>query len=223
MQMNQLLRCFLLTIFFGWFALETEAQNKDFRSLIPQGYDTLYEGVAKGDLNKDGIEDVALALFHRSESIENSDADSIADIRERVLLVLFGSKKGYTIAARNDSLIMCKQCGGAFGDPFAGIEISKGVLIVYHYGGTSWKWAYTHRFRYQEGDFYLIGKTANSFWSVEECEALGDFAGTNLEDINYLTGQFEIKKISEDCKLLQHKKGKMKISPLKKLSKVSIE
>jgi hypothetical protein len=213
----------IMIICFGCVSVIATAQSKDFIHFIPRGYDTLDEGVVRGDLNKDGIEDLALVLFHSLEITAEKLSDSIVDIPERILLVLFGSENGYKLAARTDSLILCKDCGGAMGDPFAGIEIKKGVLVVYHYGGSSWRWSFTHRFRYQDGDFYMIGKTRDSFRSVDECEKLGDFAGRNLEDINYLTGQFERKRVSEDCKLLENKKGKMKVSPLVKLSKASID
>jgi hypothetical protein len=199
------------------------AQAKEYSAFIPQGFEILDEGFAKGDLNKDGIEDVALALFHINEKTVDYTSDSVIEVPERILLVLFGDGNGYKLAARSGSMIMCKECGGIFGDPFAGIEIVKNILIVNHYGGSNWRWGYTYRFRYQDGDFYLIGKTSHSFWCIKECESLNDFAGTNYEDINLITGQFERKRISEDCKLLENKKGKMKVLPLVKLSKASID
>ena len=79
-----------------------------------------------------------------------------------------------------------------------------------------------HKFRYQKGDFYLIGQSILSYWDVKNCEKLNDFAGTDYEDINFLTGQYERKKISEDCKLLENKKGKKKVQPLVSLAKFEI-
>ena len=125
--------------------------------------------------------------------------------------------------AKSEKAILCKDCGGIFGDPFAGIEINKNVLSINHYGGSNWRWGYTHRFRYQENDFFLIGQTSNSYWSVENCDKLNDFAGTKYEDINFITGQYEKKEISEDCKLLENKKGKRKIEQLISLSNFEID
>jgi hypothetical protein len=125
--------------------------------------------------------------------------------------------------ARSDSAIMCKSCGGIFGEPFAGIAITNGILIVEHYGGSSWRWAYTHKFRYQQNDLYLIGTTTLSYWNVKMCEKLDEFAGTEFKDINLVTGAYEEKKVSEECKLLINKRGKQKIEPLKKLSAFNID
>ena len=70
---------------------------------------------------------------------------------------------------------------------------------------------------------FLIGKSSTSYWNVKHCDKLNDFAGTDNEDINYVTGDYHVKKISENCKLLANKKGKKKIQPLITLNKFSIE
>jgi len=118
---------------------------------------------------------------------------------------------------------MCKRCGGAFGDPFNDISITAGVLTVDHFGGSNWKWSFNHKFRYQNDDFYLIGKTSNSYFGGHDCDKLNDFASTNFEDINYITGDRTRKKISDDCKLLLDKKDKIKTTPLKNMSACVIE
>ncbi len=189
-------------------------------SFIPAGYDTL--ATATGDLNKDSVSDVAMVLFNKLEDSDDSkmDPDSLP---ARLLIILFKKGNQYSLAGKSDSAILCKGCGGVMGDPFAGIYIKRGVLVIDHFGGSAWKWSYTHRFRYQDNDFFLIGKTSNSFWGVKMCDKLKDFAGTDFEDINYVTGQFEKKKISEECKLLVNQKGKAAKQPLKKLEGFSIE
>ena len=50
-----------------------------------------------------------------------------------------------------------------------------------------------------------------------------DYAGTDLKDNNYLTGQYVEKKITEQCKVVVNKKGKRPVIPLKKLSDFKIE
>jgi hypothetical protein len=213
--------CWIL-FFVLLFSFASYSQNKSFASFIPKDYDTLYGGVARGDLNKDGIEDVVLALYHKAEKnpIDTSGMDTVPP---RILIILLGSKNGFIKITESSSALLCKDCGGVFGDPFAGIEVKKSVLSIYHYGGSSWKWSYTHKFRFQNGDFYLIGETNESFWSLKQCEKLNEMAGLNHEDINFITGQFERKRISEDCKLLENKKGKQKVEPLIPLSKFTIE
>lgn len=184
---------------------------------IPEGYDTL--ATTKGDLNKDNIEDYVLVLKSTEEDKENPP-----ETPQRILLVLLQSSGGLALAAKSDSAILCKDCGGIFGDPFEGISITKGVLSVSHYGGSAWRWGSTYKFRYQQNDFYLIGETTHSYWNVSMCEKLNEFAATHYKDVNLLTGAYVEKKVSEEgCKLLINKKGKQKVQPLKKLNVFNIE
>lgn len=195
------------------------ANGAGINVFIPKGYDTL--GTAKGDLNKDGLEDIAMVLASKKEGADNAvDPDSLPS---RLLIVLLKKDNKYELAGKSDSAILCKGCGGIFGDPFEGVSIERGLLIIYHYGGSAWRWALTHKFRYQNNDFFLIGKTTHSYWDVKMCDALNDFAGTDYEDVNLVTGRFEKKKISENCKLLENKKGKKAVEPLLKLSDFAID
>jgi hypothetical protein len=182
------------------------------------------EGVARGDLNKDGIEDIAMVLGPKWEQDDNwREKAANSNAAPRLLIILFGTSSGYTQAAKSDKAILCKDCGGIFGDPFAAIGISKNVLQIDHYGGSNWRWSYTHKFRYQDKEFFLIGQTTNWYWDVKNCDKLNDFAGTEYEDTNFITGQYEKKEISQDCELLVNKKGKKKIEPLVSLPKFEID
>jgi hypothetical protein len=196
------------------------ASGSTLQAFIPVGYDTIE--TVEGDLNKDNVNDYAIALKSTSEENYDPSVDT-TELPARLLVVVLGQKGGYKLGAKSDKAIMCMQCGGVFGDPFSGIEITKGILIVSHYGGSAWKWSYTHKFRYQQNDFYLIGETEHSFWGVNHCEELGDFAGTNYKDVNLVTGAYEEKVISEECKLVKNKKGKQKVQPLTKLKDFSLE
>jgi hypothetical protein len=196
------------------------ASGSTLQTFIPAGYDTIE--TVSGDLNKDNVDDYAMVLKSTREENYDPSVDT-TELPARLLVVVFGQKTGYKLAGKSDKAIMCKECGGIFGDPFAGISITKGILIIDHYGGSAWKWAYTHKFRYQQNDIYLIGETDHSFWSVNHCEALDDFAGTNYKDVNLVTGAYEEKVISEECKLVKNKKGKQKVVPLTKLKDFSLE
>jgi hypothetical protein len=193
------------------------ASGASYSAFVPTGYDTL--AIARGDLNNDKLEDLALVLKSKKE---DGNAEDKFDPPQRLLVVILKSNVGYKTAVKSDSAILCLGCGGIFGDPFAAIEIRKGVLIIHHFGGSNWRWGYTHRYRYQQNDFYLIGETSRAIHSAMYCDKLKDHVGT-LEDVNYLTGQFEEKEITETCKLKTDKKGKRKVEPLKKLSDFSIE
>jgi hypothetical protein len=188
---------------------------------IPAGYDTI--GTASGDLNKDKKNDYVLVLKSSKEETFDPSKDEVDSIPPRVLLILFKNDNGYTLAGKTDKLVLCKDCGGVFGDPFAGVQIVNGILVVDHYGGSAWRWSYTHKFRYQKNDFYLIGETSHSYWNVKNCEKLDDFAGTTYKDVNLVTGAYEEKEITEECVLKKNKKGKQKVEPLIKLSAFTID
>ena len=192
------------------------ASGRSIMSFVPPGYDTL--ATASGDLNNDKLEDIAIVLKSLAES-----SDSMFDEGpNRILVIVFKRSSGYQVVAKNDSVILCRTCGGIYGDPFAEMEIKRNVLTIIHFGGSNWKWELTHRFRYQQNDFYLIGEKDYNYWG-KYCKSLEDWAGTDLKDINYLTGQYEEKKITEECKVLVNKKGKRPVQPLKKLSDFKIE
>lgn len=190
--------------------------GKSFKDFIPKGYDTLgwRTSIAVGDLNKDGVDDIVLVLKD-IEAEQKLDGGGL-----RPLVVLFKEKDYYRLAAIAMYVVMCKDCGGAMGDPFVGVSIEKNTLTVYHYGGTAWRWSVDTKFRYQNDDFYLIGKTKNSFWIMADCDenANADDAAKDYEDVNYITGDRIRKKTSEQCKVLLDKKDKIKTKPLIKMA-----
>lgn len=202
--------------------LQIPAKGKNISDFIPKGYDSI--ATASGDLNKDQLADFVIVAGSSLENKEGLDFEAIDSLPARLLIVLLKDSSGWKLAANSESAVLCRGCGGIFGDPFADISVNNGIMVISHYGGSNWRWSYTHKFRYQQNDFYLIGQTRISYWDVEMCEKLDEFAGTDFEDVNFLTGQYEKKQVSaEGCKLLLNKKGKRAIKPLIKLNDFSIE
>lgn len=194
---------------------KTGRSPKDF---IPKGYDTL--SVANGDLNKDGISDIVMVLSDVRE--DTADMDTEIDRMKRVLIILFRTSTGWELAGRSGNIILCQKCGGIYGDPFSTMEVANNVLTIQHYGGSNWRWTYTHKFRYQSGDFFLIGKTTDAYSVFGGCDTIG-MANKDFEDINFITGTRVQMKISEDCKILVDKTDKIKTKPLIRLSEVKTE
>ncbi|MCB2409234.1 hypothetical protein [Hymenobacter lucidus] len=190
-------------------------QGRALRAFIPAGYDTLPGGRALGDLNHDGRPDVALVLRPQAETQDGYDGETMPG---RILLVLFGAAPGYTLAERAGRVMITKDGGGQYGDPFAGLTISKGVLTVHHYGGSSWRWSVVSKFRYQQGHFYLIGETTILSRTSGDCESVDGSPGGELHDTNFLTGEYEIRKISEACRVLLHRKGRHPPVALRRLA-----
>lgn len=113
-------RVFCISFFLFFAIVESHAQTETIYSFIPKDYDTIQ--IAKGDLNRDGIDDIVLALFSKEEKQDSIYSDSIPP---RLLIILFKKGTGYVQVAKSSSALLCKYCGGIFGDPFNGILIEK--------------------------------------------------------------------------------------------------
>jgi hypothetical protein len=132
------------------------------------------EDKSDGDLNADGIADIAAILVQSSSGPD-------AEESQRVLLVLTGSANGkLSIAGSNDELLVCARCGGV--KEGVGVDIKKGVLIVSQMTGSREFTDQIWRFRYdvKSRRFLLIGKDAGFGDSI---------LGTgDKESFNFLTG-----------------------------------
>ncbi|RXK61495.1 hypothetical protein ESA94_00300 [Lacibacter luteus] len=206
---------FFLSLYFSSSAQEVllniPVTGKTIASFIPKGYDTIE--VARGDLNKDGIADVVMALKNNGEDSFEMDEEP-----KRLLLILFQQKAGYKLAGKSENALMCRACGGMYGDPYNGIIINKGILSVTHYGGSNWRWFDIQKFRYQQNGFFLIGSTSDSHWIGSDCngKGIGD-SGRKFQDMNWLTGEEEVIERDENCRLIKKTKRKLTRSPLIKL------
>lgn len=153
--------------------------NQDFKSLVPTGWHILEKpkdkpAIAEGDLNKDGIPDIAAVI----EKTETTGDDS-----PRSLLIAFGTGNGnYTLSILADHVVLRANEGGPHGDPFDGILIDRGSVVLSDFGGSRWKWSDKYRFRFQNNDWYLIGLTKTSYD--------GATTATDEDDYNLLTGDF---------------------------------
>ena len=132
----------------------------EIRAFLLPGYSALDHRT--GDLNGDGKKDVILIL-------KRDDEDSLMEEEPaRPFLILIRDGRGQLKqSVRNDSLVMCRYCGGVFGDPYADLEISNKGFTIFFYGGSGWRWSYDYRFNYEavKKDWYLAKETGISFQS----------------------------------------------------------
>lgn len=169
---------------------------------IPKGYELL--GEAKGDLNNDSLEDVVMVL--KSE-LENSDSIISDSLPPRILVVAFKFRGAYKLELASTKAILSRVSGGAYGDPFESIEIKKGIINVKHYGGSSWRWGFIHKFRLQKGKLLLIGREHESYFNGAMCEELNRFQPSKRQSINYLINNMITEKVpEEECKIITKKK-----------------
>ena len=111
--------------------------------------DTIPIALETGDLNADGRKDAVLVI---SEIVpENAPYEEGAGDRS-VLILIRGSDGALSVAGRNNLVALCRNCGGAFGDPFEGIVIKGTRFTVSNYGGSADRWAYNYTFDYSRRD-----------------------------------------------------------------------
>jgi len=128
---------------------------------IPTGYALI--DTAMGDLNLDKYRDIILVL----KTIGEDTAMDATEYKRPLLLLLGHADKTFTIAARNDNVVYCYQCGGVFGDPYSGVEIRKGFFTVHHFGGSNDRWSNDISFQYSTtGKAWYLYKIVDKGWNV---------------------------------------------------------
>lgn len=151
---------------------------------IPKGFEIIAD--IKGDLDKDGIDERVIVYNTRVKP-----TDSIYTNIDRELIIYKNKKASWQEWKRSKTAVMNSGLGGTWGDPFGQIEIKKGILEIYHEGGSSSKWNQTDMYRFQDGTFKLIGYTSFSGANCEEWESV---------DFNLSTGKLIYSKEFERCK-----------------------
>jgi hypothetical protein len=145
----------------------------------PEGFTKLKE--AKGDLDKDNQDEMVI-VYDTKKGTELGT--------ERQLHIFKRGGNGWTLWHKSIGAVLPSEHGGMMGDPFEGIKIERGAIVIHHYGGSKDKWNYTHRYRYQNGVWELIGATINF---GAPCETRENY------DYNLVTGKIEAKIDTEAC------------------------
>ena len=192
--------------------LQLAKEGRTIEELVPNGWDIQS---ATGDLNKDGIEDFVLIVRPNDPAhIKTRDDGFEYNFNPLFLAVYFGSPSGVykrfkvwhdTVSGREDEYTDITNELSI--TPKGAIDIS---VSSWSSMGTAATGGSTYRYRFQSGDFYLIGE--ESSW-LNRMTGEGESAS-----INYLTGQKEITtgNMMEE-KDLKTKKVKIKKEPLRLL------
>ncbi len=66
---------------------------------------------------------------------------------------------------RNDKAILCRRCGGIFGDPYQQTDISNNGFSFYFYGGSAWRWTYQYDFTWRAAlnNWVLVRESRGGF------------------------------------------------------------
>lgn len=162
------------------------------RSFVPKGW--VIKDSVKGDFNKDKLEDIIIVLANK---VEDNNESYEYDCN-RPLVILQKTNFGYSLSAYTTKGVLCKRCGGAFGDPYESISLEGNVLNINHYAGSAWRWTKNFTFRFQQNKWMLIGVSDASYWSLGECEGSVGDAGYNQNEANFNTSKAHIVKTRND-------------------------
>ena len=99
--------------------------------------------------------------------MKKSDEDSLAATgieTKRPVVILYSDMNSQLYQVhRADNLVYCLGCGGLWGDPYSGIEITNHGFKIYHYGGSNWRWTRNLTFVRNGNEFYLEEDAGSSF------------------------------------------------------------
>jgi hypothetical protein len=158
----------------------TIAKNEP-TDFIPEGY-IMFEKI-NGDLNNDGAEDCVLIIKGTNKNkIITDEYRGRLDQNRRGIIVLFNNNGSYELATKNyDCFSSENEDGGVYFAPELSLDIKRGNLYINYGHGRYGAWKYT--FKYQNGDFKLIGYDFFEGAPVVESET----------SINFLTKKKQVK------------------------------
>ncbi len=131
---------------------EKEVEKEELERM--QAYLNLYypedeilaEDFAIGDLNGDGIEDIAITGL-----VDVKEESETWPLEERYVYPFICKGNGSFIPlAPLESL--GPAMGGPYGDPYCGMIITDHMLVIQVHGGSSSRWGYTNIYQYKEGE-----------------------------------------------------------------------
>ena len=145
---------------------------KNIDGFIPKSWKTVLS--AKGDLNNDKLEDVAIIIekTDKANIVKNENLGSeYLNLNPRILLVLFKQNNGsYILAGKNDKGFIKSEGNKespALMDTLDSISIKNDILkIKFNYFLSAGSWSVTqntYTFRFQNQKLELIGFDNNSF------------------------------------------------------------
>jgi hypothetical protein len=157
-------------------------EKKKVADFVPDGF-TIFQEI-KGDLNKDGSNDIVLIIkATKKEDFVKVD-DDVLDRNRRGLIVLLAKNGSYKLALQNKTCFSSEfEEGGVYYAPELMVYIENAKLFVHYAHGRYGYWKYMFRLN-ENSDFDLIGYDAS------------DNRGpviNNLTSINYLSGKKQIK------------------------------
>lgn len=157
--------------------------------IVPAGWRIQEDAAREADLNGDGRPDVALVLSTGGQEAD-ADNEETRFVKHVLVLALRGADGRLHRSIVSDAAVLNGDEGGVFGDPFQGLTIERGTVVIQHYGGSRDRWSFTHRYRYQNNQWTLIGLTTGNTDTL-------DLEHYDEQDINLSTGLVNAKERPE--------------------------
>ncbi len=158
-------------------------QEKELIKFVPKSH-VIFEKI-KGDLNKDGFDDVALIIKATDKSkFIKDEYRGVLDRNRRGIIILLNKKNRYEVVTKNYSCFSSEnEDGGVYFAPELSVEIKKGNLYVHYGHGRYGFWKYT--FKLKNIDLELIGYDSSYGGPIIESETSINFlTKKKLERVN---------------------------------------
>ena len=118
---------------------------------------------AKGDLNNDGTDDLAVVFESKKITDEtrtygDNNSEIIKETQKpRILAIFFKdqSTNSYNLSTQNNDFILRSEEGGKLGDPLNQIGIKDQQLYLRFQGGAEWRWELGYTFKFENKDWFL--------------------------------------------------------------------
>ena len=168
-------------------AKELKQQGTSIEDIVPEGW---LHHEAWGDLNKDGIKDlVVVATPDDEEDLLRRDDGYVYNFNPPILAIYFGNGQVQQLWKRYDYVIPPDQSENCSHDIVLEIT-SRGALRIaiglFCNAGSYGTSTDTYTYRYQNGDFYLIG--------MDNEEMLRNTGEVTLVSENYLTWKRQVTR-----------------------------
>lgn len=162
--------------------------GEKIEEFIPSNWELIKRGF--GDLNADKNQDAVLVIKGTSTKFINKNeglGEEKFDTNPRILIILFKEKTGYRLAKQSNTFIIVPD-SPTMSEPFQSLEIKNRVFQLdfeVWYSAGSWAASQiSYKFRFQNGDFVLIG--------VDKTESMRNSGEMETRSYNFLTNKVKI-------------------------------